>query len=62
MDLEKEKLEWTRPVQQQESSTTTTTTIRYNFDGIIITDSMDIPSHSGLYHHGDGIPSSLLIS
>jgi hypothetical protein len=55
VDLEKEKLEWTRPIQESSESSTTT---RYHFDGTIITNSMDIPTHSGLYHHGEGISFS----
>eukprot|EP01080_Neovahlkampfia_damariscottae_P003076 gene3076-5246_t len=49
-DIEKEKLEWMKPISKP---TKNTSSIRYDFDGKIIKNDEEIPTNSGLYHHGE---------
>ncbi|KAK2962291.1 putative RNA polymerase II-associated protein 1 [Blattamonas nauphoetae] len=51
---EMDKLAWTKDVSIQDKDDNTSS-FRYGFDGKLISfeDSSSIPSHSGLFHHGD---------
>ncbi|KAI0223352.1 RNA polymerase II associated protein 1 [Massospora cicadina] len=46
---EQEKLQWTRDDGPAPASTNA---LRFNFDGLALTEDLDLPAHLGLHHHG----------
>uniref|UniRef100_A0A8C9W6H4 RNA polymerase II associated protein 1 n=1 Tax=Scleropages formosus TaxID=113540 RepID=A0A8C9W6H4_SCLFO len=52
--LEPEKLEWMRDLPaSRKRSTKKAMQARFNFDGVLISPTEDLPTHLGLHHHGD---------
>lgn len=53
--LEYEKLKWTHPVEEMRCATTKDDSqrSRFDFQGKVVNQDVDIPAHRGLHHHGD---------